>query len=487
LLAAACAVWLALRLIYNGLRELVPDEAYYWVWSRHLASGYLDHPPMVAWVIRAGTAVFGTSEFSVRFGAAVLMMGTILIVIGLTRKIGSDWRAARLAGWILILSPFTAVMGTIIAPDTPACFFGIGALAAAVVASGERGRKIWWLVFGVCTGLAMDSKYTAVVAAGSVGIAVLCTRRGRRELRSPWLWLGLLASVAIFMPVVLWNQRHDWASFKFQWHHGSATASDAGTDTSADAIARLAPLTNLSIYIAGQAALYTPVLFVLGIMAIVSQWRKWSRLELPAQMVLISATLPLVFFGVFSLRHRPEVNWPVFAYLPMTVVLARWIVEEARAQLWRWVGIGVGVAGAAMVIGQVPEIVRLVPVRMLASIPSRWEDMFGWEDYGRALGDRADGATVYCTSYENAAEAAFYMPGRPEVWTISTDRPTAYDFFDGRPDLASLARVLCVTRAGASDDVPKELRGFANISRESWQTTALDRVVRRRRFIIAQR
>jgi hypothetical protein len=147
----------------------------------------------------------------------------------------------------------------------------------------------------------------------------------------------------------------------------------------------------------------------------------------------------------------------------------------------------VGVAAAAMVVGQLPEIVRLVPVRMLASIPSRWEDMFGWENYGRALGDRANGATVYCTSYENAAEAGFYMPGRPEVWTISTDRPTAYDFFDGRPDLASLARVLCVTRAGASDDVPKELRGFANISRESWQTTALDRVVRRRRFIIAQR
>jgi len=478
---------LALRLIYNSLRELVPDEAYYWVWSRHLVAGYLDHPPMVAWVIRAGTAAFGTNEFAVRFGAAVLMIATILVVIVLTQTLTTDWRPARLAGWILILTPFPAVLGTIITPDMPACFFSIGALAAAAAASRENGHKIWWLAFGVFTGLAMDSKYTAVVATGSVAIAVLSTTRGRRELRSPWLWLGLLASVAIFMPVVLWNQQHNWASFKFQWHHGSAAPSDAGTDTTADTTARLAPLTNLSIYIAGQVALYTPVLFVLGIMAIVSHWRKWSQLELPAQMVLLSATLPLLFFGVFSLRHRPEVNWPVFAYLPMTAVLAQWIVQEAKAQLWQWLGIGLAVAAGAMVIGQVPEIVLLIPTRMLATIPSRWEDMFGWQDYGRALGDRAGAATVYCTSYENAAEAAFYMPGRPEVWTISTDRPTAYDFFAGRPDPASLARVLCVTRAGASDDVPTELRGFANISREPWQTTALDRVVRRRRFIIAQR
>jgi hypothetical protein len=113
--------------------------------------------------------------------------------------------------------------------------------------------------------------------------------------------------------------------------------------------------------------------------------------------------------------------------------------------------------------------------------------MFGWENYGRALGKRAKGGGVFCTSYENAAEAAFYMPGRPEVWTIATDRPTAYDFFGGRPEAASLERVVCVTRAGALTDVPEELRGFATITIESWQTTALDRVVRRRRFIIAQR
>ena len=49
----ASAAWVALRFWFASHRPLVPDEAYYWVWSRHLAGGYFDHPPVVAYMIRA--------------------------------------------------------------------------------------------------------------------------------------------------------------------------------------------------------------------------------------------------------------------------------------------------------------------------------------------------------------------------------------------------------------------------------------------------
>lgn len=48
-----------LRLLYAGSVELMPEETYYWNYSQHLDLGYLDHPPMVAWLIRLGTLVFG--------------------------------------------------------------------------------------------------------------------------------------------------------------------------------------------------------------------------------------------------------------------------------------------------------------------------------------------------------------------------------------------------------------------------------------------
>jgi len=49
----------ALRLIYGAQVELMPEETYYWNYSRHLDIGYLDHPPMVGWLIWLGTAAFG--------------------------------------------------------------------------------------------------------------------------------------------------------------------------------------------------------------------------------------------------------------------------------------------------------------------------------------------------------------------------------------------------------------------------------------------
>jgi 4-amino-4-deoxy-L-arabinose transferase-like glycosyltransferase len=470
-------LWLAVRLAYNSLRDLVPDEAYYWVWSRHPAGGYLDHPPMIAWIIRAGTTVFGTSEFAVRSGAAILTAGTILVTLLLGAMHLRDRKAIMLAAAILLLSPFTAVLGTIIAPDTPACFFSICALAAAVTACSQQRTKLWWLVFGMCMGFAMLSKYTAVLIGGAVGLTVISTRQGRRELTSIWFWLAWLIAAAIFWPVVAWNQQHNWASFRFQWHHGTATDMPAPSNN---------PANNLLTYIAGQAFVYTPVLFVLGIAAIVSQWRRFKSLSTPDQMILWAATIPLAFFGIFSLRHRPEANWPVFAYLPMTLILVQWLSDGWRQTRMDWTRIGLIVAAVGLVIAHLPETLELIPAHRLSTIPGPWDAMFGWADYGRALDARADGAAVFCTSYENAAEASFYMTGRPDVWTIDTNRPTAYDYFPGRPDLQSLEKVVCVTRA-ATNKVPRELSGFPQIKMEQWQTTALGRTVRPRQFIFAQR
>lgn len=470
ILALAACIWLAIRLTYNSLRQLVPDEAYYWVWSRHLAAGYLDHPPMVALVIRAGTALLGNNEFGVRFGATLMMLGAIAILVWLTRRICPDPKAAILAGWILLLSPLAATLGTIITPDTPACFFSMCALATAIVACR---RSIYWLAFGLFMGLALDSKYTTVLLGAAVLAAILLTRDGRRELMRPWVWFGFMLCVAVFWPVVSWNRHHDWASFKFQWNHGT------GADPSS-------PTTNIALYLGGQIGIYTPVLLVLGLIALCAKWRHWTSLALADRILLLSATLPLVFFLLSSLRHRPEPNWPIFAYLPMTVILAQWLADGWNTVRLNWARLGIIIAAVMMVIAQLPEIMLLVPNRLVANIPNPWEEMFGWRDCGRALGELSQGAPVFCTSYENASEASFYMPGQPQVWTLDTSRPTEFDYFPGRPDPASLQKLVCVTRAAAQQDIPEELRSFAHTTTQSWQTTALRRTVRKRQFIIAE-
>src|ERR1700761_5035093 len=64
----------ALRLVSAAYTPLTFDEAYYWTWSKHLAFGYYDHPPMVAVVILLGTLLGGDTELGVRMFSILLAL-----------------------------------------------------------------------------------------------------------------------------------------------------------------------------------------------------------------------------------------------------------------------------------------------------------------------------------------------------------------------------------------------------------------------------
>src|SRR5271165_2442757 len=108
-----CA-WL-LRLIYAGQIELLPEEPYYWNYSRHLDIGYLDHPPMVAWLIRVGTAVFGDTEFGVRIGALCSSGVAAFFAYHLTRNLFGE-PSAWVAVVLMQTLPFFFLSGLLITP-----------------------------------------------------------------------------------------------------------------------------------------------------------------------------------------------------------------------------------------------------------------------------------------------------------------------------------------------------------------------------------
>ena len=107
-----------LRLIYASRIELLPEETYYWNYSRHLDIGYLDHPPMVAWLIRATTTVLGESEFGVRAGAMLCGVIASLFVYRLTRELFDDASALVALVFMQVL-PFFFFSGMMMTPDAP--------------------------------------------------------------------------------------------------------------------------------------------------------------------------------------------------------------------------------------------------------------------------------------------------------------------------------------------------------------------------------
>ena len=160
---------------------MAPDEAYYWVWSHALAPGYLDHPPMVALWIRAGTLLAGEGNFGVRLlGPFAAALGTVLLVRAgddLLPGRGAGLRAAVLMNATLLF----AVGATTMTPDTPLLLFWTMTLWA-LARLHATGRGHWWLVAGVAAGLALDSKYTAALLAPAILLWLAA-------VPAMWVWL----------------------------------------------------------------------------------------------------------------------------------------------------------------------------------------------------------------------------------------------------------------------------------------------------------
>src|SRR5437868_15061152 len=172
----------AMRLIYAGIIDLRTDEAYYWTWSKESVLSFLDHPPMIAWFIRFGTAIFGDSNLGVRFAGILAMLVTQLLLADIVRRVTHDFRAIVLA---LLLPEAALYYGLLIAkvsPDTALIPFAV-AMVWALVRLVESDDARWWLAAGAFAGLALLSKFTAIMLLPAVAAFMLVPKWRAR-------WLG---------------------------------------------------------------------------------------------------------------------------------------------------------------------------------------------------------------------------------------------------------------------------------------------------------
>ncbi|MBN9556563.1 MAG: glycosyltransferase family 39 protein, partial [Alphaproteobacteria bacterium] len=215
-LLAAVVVLTLLRFAAGAVLPLSADEAYYWLWSRHLAAGYYDHPPLIAFAIRAGTALFGNTAFAIRCAGLALSVAASWAVWQTAKLTLPERPAAAWACLFFNLTLMVAVEAMAATPDAPviaaAAFF---LYFLARVEAGHGGQ--WWLAAGIAAGIGLLSKYTALFFGAGALVWLLADPRGRRWLLSPWPYAGGLIALLIFLPNLLWNARHDWMTFAFQF------------------------------------------------------------------------------------------------------------------------------------------------------------------------------------------------------------------------------------------------------------------------------
>jgi hypothetical protein len=300
LAVALIAALTALRAVYAGVMELRTDEAYYWTWSKENTLSFLDHPPMIAWFIRFGTAIFGDTAFGVRFAGLLAMLATQLLLADIVRRVTHDIRSVIL----VILMPEAAVyygllMGKV-APDVALIPFAV-AMVWALVRLAESGDARWWLAAGAFAGLALLSKFTAAMLAPAVLAFLLIPSWRGRWLRSRYPWAAAAIALAIFSPVLVWNAWHDWASFRFQAVRAVAT-HELSLRTVADFF-------GLQFFLVG------PILFPVVLSGVLlTAWRAARDRDPVAILLSLCVIVPFGYFLWKSLTLRIGDTWPMFLW-----------------------------------------------------------------------------------------------------------------------------------------------------------------------------
>ncbi|MDE8348202.1 MAG: glycosyltransferase family 39 protein [Acidocella sp.] len=382
----ALGVLTAVRLLMAALLPLSPDEAYYWIWSVHLQAGYFDHPPMVAYWIRAGTMLCGTSAFGVRLLGPLAAAAGSLLLWDAGERLFPNRHAGVTAAALFNATLITGVGSVLMTPDTPLIFFWTASIAATARWLGSRDDR-WWLAIGVAAGAALLSKYTGLLLVAAIGLWLLTGRPRRLTLRSPWPWLGLVLAAAVFAPDVYWNAAHHWVSYFKQG--GRVTMFDA-----AHAAQYFAEL------LIGQIGLATPLVFFLAALGL---WRLRRVGGDAASLLLWLVLLPGGVFVEHVLSGRVEPNWPAIMFMPACLAAAT--LAQPVLQKWLRPALGLGFACTLAVYAQALAAPFPIPA---ARDPAALQ-LAGWPELLQPLGVLKP-AFITSNDYTTLAELAWTGP-----------------------------------------------------------------------------
>jgi len=207
------------RLLFAASLGLGVDESYMVAAGRKLQLSYFDHPP-IAWWMAWGIAHLTGSESAVvvRLPSIGLFALTTFLMYRATATL-FDPEAGLWAAVVLNLIPVLGITaGTWVLPDGPLFAALLGVLCCLIHALRSHGRAAWgwWSATGACAGLALCSKYSAVLTLLGAGAFLATEPISRPWLRRPHPYAAVGIALVIFLPVLIWNAGHGWVSFLFQ-------------------------------------------------------------------------------------------------------------------------------------------------------------------------------------------------------------------------------------------------------------------------------
>jgi hypothetical protein len=389
-------LWGILNLVQARLTPLNNDEAYYWMYSKHLAWGYFDHPPMIALMIKAGYA-FIHNELGVRICVVLSQLVLLWIIWKLTDK---DKRKENeniiIFFLIVVLLPVLNLYSVLATPDAPLLLFSAVFLLAYKKFLEDEGWQIT-IFLGISMAALMYSKYHGAL------VIIFVILSNLRLLLSKKFFLAVVFGIILFLPHLYWQYSNGFPSLKYHLFDRVSAFNIA----------------HVPQYLVGQFFFSNPFLITLVIWLIV----KLIPRNLFQRSLYYIITGFFIFFFFSSFRYRIEPQWTAAVSIPVVIL----IFDNLDYRPW----IRKFVYRTAYFLVPLMLFVRSVVAVDYLDLPilkKEFHNKKQWvSDISRMAGNRP---VVFTNSYQRPSVYTFYSGKLAYTLDNLSYRKTQFDIWD---------------------------------------------------------
>lgn len=405
-----------MRLALAALMWPGADEAYYYLYTLNPALSYFDHPPMVALVGGLVPGILNwVSPLSIRLGVIILFSISIYLFYILAKSYITK-KESIMAAAVFMVTPMFFISGTLLLPDAALMFFWILSLylfRKTMMSPIIRN----WLFLGAAIGLGMLSKYTAGFLYIGIFTFLLINRKYRRLIITPGPYITILVSIAVFVPVIIWNIKHDFVSFAFQ-------TSRVG----------LGGFKFRYFYQSffGQMSYLLPFVFFPSIYFAVKNLFLISKKDEVDNFSFCFGTIPVLFFMAAALFKRILPHWPLIGYMTLTLQVGRFyfsLFNKKRIifKVYSFLHILIVILAVSLVITQIHTGIlmnRELPSSGLEprkGVRDITIDIIGWKELNNYLIERCnpDEYFLFTHKWYLGGQLAFATKGHYQVLCLN--------------------------------------------------------------------
>lgn len=357
---------LLVQLLVAGFMGLAHDEAYYWLFSHNLDWGYFDHPPMVAVVIRL-FSFLPHSAIGLRLGFILMQFGSLFLLWKLMPQ-EKRWYSTLL----FFAFPLASFSGLLALPDMPLLF--MSALYCYFLQDYLRRQTAAnSVVLGLAIAFLLYSKYHGILLIFFTLLAL------PKLFRQKHFYLVALVAVLFFLPHVLWQYEHQFATIKY--HFLERPSSDFSVKRSLEYLL-------LQVVMAG--VLVGPLLWFK-----ILKFKTESDFDRAMKFISLGV---VVFFFISTFSKKFEANWTVFITISLIYLASR---SELYSQKWF----------KPLLVGSftIVLIARFILVMPASLIPlKRLNEFQGWKEFSAQIKKRC-GGPILANTYQVASKLSFYL------------------------------------------------------------------------------